>query len=370
MSLWGGSSRGLRATVSQPGSSRWLWIVAGSILAILLATYLLAPYLPTTPAVEPEAKAPAPLIQARQAVLDGAEWTYQAIMPNGTTETPAAMTTPVNAPPPVPVTAPAVYTPTPDPAVAQRQEQERRRLAEDETRRRKAERREYEDEVKRWKPLTWGKPLETSEAGQLIKAAAYSVSPGELIPCETEPLLSNEAPGAFRAFVTGHVYDSKTHRHVIIPQGTEMNLQVGGKAVIFGDSRLPIEAMTMTFPGGDWMKFGKISVSDVYGTPGFTGKIDRHLWRIVGSIFINSVLRGGTTALVANSYDEGVTNRMGSAAVAETAREGQQLSKQVLRTDPTISVAQAYGCYILLEEPIVRPNPYQVVSQPAGLRGQ
>ena len=364
MSLFGGGNHGLRAQVPNQGRSRWVWVVFGGAAVILGATYLLAPYLPTMlPKTVEEKKEPPVTTHASNAVLSGAEWTYQAIMPK-----PAPSPVEMNhQPASAPANTPPAPTYQPKPTTPQLSAEERRRLAEEEARRKRAQQQEYEQKIKQWKPLTWGKESsKKAEPGQLITAGNYSLSPGELIPCETEPVLSNEAPGAFRAFVTSHVYDSKDHKHIIIPQGTEVNGQVGGKTIIFGDSRLPIEALSFKMPNGDWMKFGKVSVGDRYGTAGFTGEIDRHLWRIVGSIFIQSVLRGGTTALVANSYDQGVTDRMAGAAVAETSREGQQLTKQVMRTDPTITVAAGYGCSILLQEPIVIPKPYQVVSMPRG----
>lgn len=185
----------------------------------------------------------------------------------------------------------------------------------------------------------------------------YSLAPSEVIPCETSMALSSETPGAFVAIVRQDVPDTATRTKNVIPKGSKFVLKPRGR-LIFGDSRIDIQTQTLTFPGGAWLKMPAHTVTDAYGTAGFTGRIDRHYLRIFGSILITGVLRGGTTVAL-NGYDGGVGERIGGAVIQEGASAGtQQVQRQMSRTDPTITVETLYACQILLEDELVLTRAY------------
>lgn len=185
----------------------------------------------------------------------------------------------------------------------------------------------------------------------------YSLAPLTLIPCETEMEVSSDIPGAFRAMVTSDVHASGVIKHVVIPQGSELGLQPAGQT-IFGDSRIRVEVSVLKFPNGHWVKFGPATVTDRQGTTGFTGDIDRHWGRLFASILLTGVLRGGTT--IATAGAAGGAGAIGSAIVQDASNQGQQQTRQFMRTDPTITVPQNYGCMVQLHDELVLSQAYEV----------
>jgi type IV secretory pathway VirB10-like protein len=180
-----------------------------------------------------------------------------------------------------------------------------------------------------------------------------SLSPGWSFSCLTEGMISNETPGSFRVRIKNPVYDTATGRHLVIPQESLMVMRPRGTA-IFGDSRIAVEVSTLTFPNGSWLKLDAASVQDQTGIAGLTGAIDRHYGRLFASVILTSVLRGGTSAL---PYSGGeAINRIGGSVAQETSREVDRQTRQVLRSDPTITVEAGQGCTVLLESALSLPS--------------
>jgi type IV secretory pathway VirB10-like protein len=179
----------------------------------------------------------------------------------------------------------------------------------------------------------------------------YSLAPSETIPCETTMEMSSDTPGAFVAIVRADVPDTATRQHNVLPKGSKFVLKPRGKT-IFGDSRIDIQTHTLTFPGGSWLKMPTHTVTDRSGTAGFTGEIDRHLWRIYGSVILMRVLDSGTTMAV-NGSGAGVGERVGAAVGQGVASETSRQARQSMNTAPTVTVPTTYECQILLEDELV-----------------
>jgi hypothetical protein len=75
-----------------------------------------------------------------------------------------------------------------------------------------------------------------------------------LIPCVTEMEVTNQTPGAFRAYVTPSV--RAPNGAVVIPQGAFLVMQPAGQTIV-GDERMGVNASTLTFPDGRDLKRGR-----------------------------------------------------------------------------------------------------------------
>ena len=243
-----------------------------------------------------------------------------------------------------PTTVPAVQSKTPkpvDPEIKAR-EAERKRL-----------------EAADRKLVVWKAPQEKDTSRTIISLqhplTPYTLSPLWKIPCQTEGPSSNEAPGIVTVRVKQMVWDSATGKHPLIPQETLIGLKPRGQ-IIAGDSRIPFEAATISFPNGTWAKPPASTVADQEGLAGLTGDINRHTLRIAGMVFFTSVLQGGTT--VANTMSGDPTGQIAGRVTNNMSSEAQRLTRSFIRTDPTITIPAGTGCLIELEEPMTFAKPY------------
>jgi Bacterial conjugation TrbI-like protein len=227
---------------------------------------------------------------------------------------------------------------------------------------RRQRQRERERELKAWKPGSGQLARAEEDKGMRLRElkTPWSLPPTWLINCRTEPLLSNESPGMFRAMVTEAVKDVRG-RHVVIPQGSWLLLDASGQ-LLFGDTRIPVKAVLLRFPDGSHLPLQKAGVSDRAGTAGVSDLVDRHYGRLLMSIILTGVLRGGSS-VVAGGMGYGLGGQdpaeaIGGAIASETAQRGGDQVRQVLRTDPTVKVRQSYGCSLMLHEALDLPGPY------------
>jgi type IV secretory pathway VirB10-like protein len=249
-----------------------------------------------------------------------------------------------------------VVTPMPTVPKETAEQRKQRRQQEAEARKRR------EQEQKAWK--SGGGSLKRSDAEmkgalQALKTP-WSLPPATKINCRTKTQISNEAPGVFLAEVTRAV--KTLDGVVVIPQGTEILGKPSGQS-IYGDSRIPATLTTITFPNRTYMEFPQATMADQAGTAGIAGDVDRHYGRLLMSIMLTGLLRGGTT-LVAGGMGYGVGGQdpaqaIGGAVASDAARQGEQTVRQSINTSPTITVPRSYGCLIILERELVLPGPYR-----------
>ena len=224
------------------------------------------------------------------------------------------------------------------------------------------ERKRLDDEKKAWK--SGGGSLKRTEAEmkgtlQSLKTP-WSLPPSTKINCRTKTQISNEVQGVFLAEVTRAV--KNLQGEVVIPQGTEILGQPAGQS-IYGDSRIPASLTTMTFPNRTYMEFPKATMADQAGTAGLTGDVDRHYGRLLVSVVLTGLLRGGSTLVAGGmGYSMGgqdPAEAIGGAVVGEGTRQGEQTMRQSINTSPTITVERSYGCLIILEKELTLPGPYR-----------
>jgi type IV secretory pathway VirB10-like protein len=268
---------------------------------------------------------------------------------------PVMLAATVEVPPPVPQEGPK---PPPVPALKPHQPKD-----DDAAKKRREEAKRKREAFAKSEPIFLTRKKDDKPGQTHALKSPFSLAPSETIPCETTGQISNETPGAFVAIVSRNVIDTATQSQVVIPKGAKFVMEPR-TGTIFGDSRLAIEVRTLTFPGGNWLKFPSATAQDAAGTAGFTGEINRHYGRLFASIILQGVLRGGT-ALMTGGYGGGAGERIGSAVAQEGATEGsRQVRSQLSRTDPTITIPALYACQILLRDELVLTRAYPSVLLP------
>jgi type IV secretory pathway VirB10-like protein len=197
----------------------------------------------------------------------------------------------------------------------------------------------------------------TDQKGTTFHAAAspYTLQAGHLIPCIVESGMISETPGPIKVRVRETVYDTATGVYPLIPQGTVVIGQHASR-LIFGKSRIEPQFTSMTLPNGLEIQASPMPGLDVAGQAGFTGEVDRHYGRLLASIVLTGVLRGGTTALA--GYGGGIPERIGGAVATETGQRGTQEVRQWIDTSPTVTIYPGMLCTLFVTKRVEFPSPY------------
>jgi type IV secretory pathway VirB10-like protein len=127
--------------------------------------------------------------------------------------------------------------------------------------------------------------------------ATYWLADWTYLPCQLEAVLNSEIPGYFTVKTTRPIYDTRTGRHQLIPQGQRIGAKAETADLLFGNERIPTFGLSFSLPDGRRVDLGQAPIMDATGTNGLTGIVDKHVWRLVWtSVFIGG-LRGGQQVL-------------------------------------------------------------------------
>ena len=125
----------------------------------------------------------------------------------------------------------------------------------------------------------------------------YILAPTTFLPCQVETEMNSEVEGYFTAKVNQNVYDSATHRHLLVPQGSTILGHDNSSQLVYGNERMDTLSLKLTFPDGRSVELGSAPVTDQQGVAGLTGDVDQHYLRLFGAVFIGGALKGGMQAM-------------------------------------------------------------------------
>jgi type IV secretory pathway VirB10-like protein len=190
--------------------------------------------------------------------------------------------------------------------------------------------------------------------GPLYTLAAWATH----LPCVIEPLMVSEVPGAFTAKVTANVYDTKTGRHILVPQGATIGGQDHGGSLLYGNERLPTVSLALTIEDRTY-DLQHAPMMDQRGTNGLTGEVDQHFWRLFGAVFIGGALRGGQQMLQMEMAQAGGAGQVATGIAGMGNQVAGQRLGRALDTRPTITVFPGQTCSVLLTKPLSLPAVWE-----------
>jgi type IV secretion system protein VirB10 len=167
--------------------------------------------------------------------------------------------------------------------------------------------------------------------------------------------INSDLPGQIEGQVSQNVYDTVTGKHLLIPQGTKV-LGTYDSRITYGQSRVLVVWTRIIRPDGSNIDLEGMPGVDMSGYAGETGKVDRHLLRLLSAVLLGSVIQAGTAA--GTSY----TN----PSFADLARQGagqgvneatQQIVRKELNIQPTITIAPGTRFNVFTTKDIILP-PY------------
>ncbi|MCO5164702.1 MAG: IncP-type conjugal transfer protein TrbI [Mesorhizobium sp.] len=191
----------------------------------------------------------------------------------------------------------------------------------------------------------------------------YELKRGSVIPATLVTGINSDLPGRITAQVSQNVYDSKTGRHVLIPQGSKLLGRYDSK-VVFGQSRVLVIWTDIIFPNGSTLQIGGMPGVDAAGYGGFSDKVDNHYLRSFGSAILVALIGAGTEMMIPQDRNAfGESNSTEDAArrsFADTfGKMAEQTVSKNLNVQPTLEIRPGYRFNVLVEQDIIFPGSQQ-----------
>ena len=135
------------------------------------------------------------------------------------------------------------------------------------------------------------------ESGDYLKSSRvapisqFVIEPPDSIPATLTTKVVSDLPGDMVAIVSKDVFDSPTHRYILIPSGS---LLVGSynSLVAYGQGQVQQVWDFLRFPDGSTIHLDKFRGAGADGSSGLRDQVDNHYKRLIGGVVFRLHFRG------------------------------------------------------------------------------
>lgn len=188
----------------------------------------------------------------------------------------------------------------------------------------------------------------------------WEVKAGSIISAALITAINSDLPGQVIAQVTEPVYDHRTGRTVLIPQGSRLIGQYDSQ-VAYGQNRALVAWNRIIMPDGRSINIGSMAGADVSGAAGLHDKTDGHFGQLARGAILSTLLSvGAAAAQDADERSSGVI--VANSALTGVSNAAQQIGQQVVGRDlnrqPTLRVRAGWPVRVLVsKDMILAPYP-------------
>lgn len=188
----------------------------------------------------------------------------------------------------------------------------------------------------------------------------WEVKAGSIISAALVTAINSDLPGQVIAQVTEPVYDHRSGRTVLIPQGSRLIGQYDSQ-IAYGQNRALIAWNRIIMPDGRSINIGSMAGANLSGAAGLQDKTDGHFGQLARGVILSTLFSVGAAAaqdagnrssgaLVINSAASGVSN--------SAQQVGQQITGRDLNRQPTLRVRAGWPVRVLVsKDMILAPYP-------------
>lgn len=188
----------------------------------------------------------------------------------------------------------------------------------------------------------------------------WEVKAGSIISAALVTAINSDLPGQVIAQVTEPVYDHRTGRTVLIPQGSRLIGQYDSQ-IAYGQNRALIAWNRIIMPDGRSINIGSMAGADLSGAAGLQDKTDGHFGQLARGVILSTLFSVGAAAaqdagnrssgaLIVNSAASGISN--------SAQQVGQQITGRDLNRQPTLRVRAGWPVRVLVsKDMILAPYP-------------
>jgi type IV secretion system protein VirB10 len=160
--------------------------------------------------------------------------------------------------------------------------------------------------------------------------------------------------------VTEPVYDTRTGRHLLIPQGSRLIGRYDAR-VGFGQNRALVVWQRLIRPDGSSIVIDNLPATDAGGSAGLTDHVDHHTWQLFQGVVLATLLNVGTEVTSNGDNDDlAAALRDGGGDAANMA--GQKVVERNLNVQPTIKVRPGWPLRVIVRKDLII-NPYLRASK-------
>ncbi len=188
----------------------------------------------------------------------------------------------------------------------------------------------------------------------------WEVKAGTIISAALITAINSDLPGQVIAQVTEPVYDHRTGRTVLIPQGSRLIGQYDSQ-VAYGQSRALIAWNRVIMPDGRSINIGSMAGADLSGAAGLQDQTDGHFWQLARGVALSTVFSvGAAAAQDAGTRSSGglVINSAGSGISTSAQQVGQQVTARDLNRQATLRIRAGWPLRVIVnKDMILAPYP-------------
>jgi type IV secretory pathway VirB10-like protein len=191
----------------------------------------------------------------------------------------------------------------------------------------------------------------------------YEIKAGWVIPAVLECGINSDLPGQICARVRENVYDTKTGKYLLIPQGSKL-IGTYDNQVAIGQERILLVWNRLIFPDGSSLTLQGMPGSNQAGYAGFDADVDNHYLKIFGSALMMSIISAGVQ--LSQPQQSATPNGAVSTQQTMAASLGQQLGQvsgaliqRNMQVSPTLKQKPGYKFNVLITKDIVLPGEYK-----------
>ena len=197
----------------------------------------------------------------------------------------------------------------------------------------------------------------TLKAQREDAVSPYEVRAGTVIPAIMIGGVNSDLPGQLLAQVSENVYDTKTGRYILIPQGSKL-LGTYDSGITTGQERVLVAWTRIIFPDASALDIGRMPGADQAGYAGFKDQVNDHFWKIWSNAIFLSVFSAGIQLSQGNGNNQSSSNLNATQTIAASTGQqlgqlGMEIARRNLQIQPTLEIRPGYRFNVQITKDIV-----------------
>lgn len=203
---------------------------------------------------------------------------------------------------------------------------------------------------------------EVSMADVSHPPSAYLLQAGSVIPSILITGITADLPKYLVSQVRSNVYDSRSGRFLLIPQGAKL-IGTYDAQIAYGQERLCVVWERILFPNGQSMTLQGMPGVDLQGYAGFTDQVNAHYGRLATGAVLSSVFgMGALLSVPAPTPPQLSPASMGALSAQSLGgtvlNTGNAWAEKQLAVQPTLAIRPGYLFNVMVTRDLVFRTPY------------
>ena len=183
-----------------------------------------------------------------------------------------------------------------------------------------------------------------SNSSKMPALSPYELKAGAIIPAIMIGGLNSDLPGQIIAQVSENVYDTKTGKHLLIPQGSRL-VGTYDNGVTTGQNRVLVVWNRIIFSDASSLDLNMMPAADQSGYAGFNDKTNNHYGKAFGAALLMSAFSAGVQVSqpqATNGENISTGQTMAGAIGQQLGQTGGQIIGRNIRIQPTLQIRPGY----------------------------